>query len=228
MKKLLLIGFILAAFAAVSPLLAQDPAPQTPSPEEVEKQKAELEKNGYRLLDQVINEAQSLRLPENRVRTQINAADLLWDHNQERARSLYAQAADSVADTPAAAPAATTLYDRLGGRDAIVMVVDSFVARVAADSRINSFFTATAGDPARLAAFKGKLVDQICQASGGPCTYTGKDMKTAHAGMKITNAHFDALVEDLVTTLKAFNVAQADQDTLLGVLGPMRTDIVAM
>ncbi len=98
MKKLLLIGLILAAFAAVSPLLAQDPAPQTPSPEEVEKQKAELEKNGYRLLDQVINEAQSLRLPENRVRTQINAADLLWDHNQERARSLYAQAGDSVAE----------------------------------------------------------------------------------------------------------------------------------
>ena len=76
MKKLLLIGLILAAFAAVSPLLAQDPAPQTPSPEEVEKQKAELEKNGYRLLDQVINEAQSLRLPENRVRTQIGSVNL--------------------------------------------------------------------------------------------------------------------------------------------------------
>jgi hemoglobin len=137
-------------------------------------------------------------------------------------------AADSAVDSPAAAPAATTLFDRLGGRDAIVAVVDSFVARVAADTRINSFFTAAASDPARLSAFKTKLVDQICQASGGPCTYTGKDMKTAHAGMKITNAHFDALVEDLVATLKAFNVAQADQDTLLGVLAPMRTDIVSM
>ena len=130
------------------------------------------------------------------------------------------------ADSPAAAPAATSLYDRLGGRDAIVAVVDSFVARVAADARINGFFTAAASDPARLASFKAKLVDQVCQASGGPCTYTGKDMKSAHAGMKITNAHFDALVEDLVATLKAFNVAQADQDTLLGVLGPMRPDIV--
>lgn len=136
-------------------------------------------------------------------------------------------AADSaMPDSAAAAPAANTLYDRLGGRDAIVAVVDSFVARVAADSRINGFFTATASDPARMASFKSKLVDQICQASGGPCTYTGKDMKTAHAGMKITGEHFDALVEDLVATLSAFNVAQADQDALLGVLAPMKPDIV--
>jgi hemoglobin len=136
-------------------------------------------------------------------------------------------AADSaVLDSAAAAPTANTLYDRLGGRDAIVAVVDSFVARVAADSRINGFFTATASDPVRMASFKTKLVDQICQASGGPCTYTGKDMKTAHAGMKITGEHFDALVEDLVATLSAFNVAQADQDALLGVLAPMKPDIV--
>ncbi|MGQ0537653.1 MAG: group I truncated hemoglobin [Gemmatimonadaceae bacterium] len=133
---------------------------------------------------------------------------------------------EASADTPAAAPAANTLYDRLGGRAAIVQVVDSFVARVAADSRINSFFGAAAADPARMGDFKNKLVDQICQATGGPCTYTGKDMKSAHAGMNITDAHFDALVEDLVATLNAFNVAKADQDQLLGLLGPMRTDIV--
>lgn len=133
---------------------------------------------------------------------------------------------DSATNTAAAAAPATTLYDRLGGQTAIVAVVDSFVGRVAGDSRINGFFKATAADPARMAAFKAKLVDQICQASGGPCTYTGKDMKSAHAGMNITNAHFDALVEDLVATLNGFNVAQADQDALLAVLGPMRPDIV--
>src|SRR5204863_322436 len=77
-------------------------------------------------------------------------------------------------------------------------VVDEFVARVAADNRINHFFAATASNPPRLAAFKGKLVDQICQAAGGPCKYTGKDMKTAHQGMGITTADFNALVEDLV------------------------------
>jgi truncated hemoglobin YjbI len=83
-----------------------------------------------------------------------------------------------------------SLYDRLGGKTAIVAVVDEFVGRVAADTRINGFFKDTAADPARLAAFKGKLVDQICEASGGPCKYTGKDMKTAHAGMGITEADF--------------------------------------
>jgi hemoglobin len=67
-----------------------------------------------------------------------------------------------------------SLYDRLGGKKAITAVVDEFVGRVAADTRINAFFAATAADAKRLATFKGKLVDQICQASGGPCKYTGK------------------------------------------------------
>jgi len=120
----------------------------------------------------------------------------------------------------------TTLYQRLGGKPAITAVVDEFVARVAADSRINAFFAATAADPQRLAAFKGKLVEQICQASGGPCKYTGKDMKAAHAGMGIRDADFNALVEDLVGALDKFKVAAADKSTLLGVLGPMRGDIV--
>jgi hemoglobin len=119
-----------------------------------------------------------------------------------------------------------TLYDSLGGRAAIVKVVDDFVSNCAADARINSFFAATAKDPKRLATFKTNLVDQICEASGGPCKYTGKDMKTAHAGMGISNTHFDALVEDLQKTLDKFKVAAADQKTLLGVLGPMRSQIV--
>ena len=119
-----------------------------------------------------------------------------------------------------------TLYDRLGGKQAIVAVVDEFVGRVAADTRINGFFKDTAADPARLAAFTGKLVDQICEASGGPCKYTCKDMKTAHAGMGITEADFNALVEDLAGALDKFKVATEDKNTLLGVLGPMKKDIV--
>src|SRR5438067_108754 len=94
-----------------------------------------------------------------------------------------------------------SLYDRLGGKKAITAVVDEFVGRVAADTRINRYFAAAAADPTRLATFKMKLVDQICQASGGPCQYTGADMKTAHAGMGITSAEFDALVGDLVGAL---------------------------
>src|SRR5512132_2077192 len=76
-----------------------------------------------------------------------------------------------------------SLYDRLGGKKAITAVVDEFVARVAADTRINKFFAPTASDEKRLKSFKGKLVDQICEASGGPCKYTGKNMKAAHMGM---------------------------------------------
>jgi hemoglobin len=118
------------------------------------------------------------------------------------------------------------LYDRLGGQKAIVAVVDDFVAKVAADKRINAFFTKTAADPKQLAAFKQKLVDQICEASGGPCKYKGRDMKSAHAGMGISMADFNALVEDLVAALNQFKVPKPDQTQLLGILGPMSKDIV--
>lgn len=124
------------------------------------------------------------------------------------------------------AQAQKSLYERLGGKAAIVAVVDDFVANCAADTRINTFFAATAADKNRLTAFKNKLVDQICEAAGGPCKYTGKDMKTAHAGMGIDNAAFDALVEDLTKSLNKFSVGKAEQDQLLGVLGPMRPLIV--
>jgi hemoglobin len=119
-----------------------------------------------------------------------------------------------------------SLYDRLGGKQAITAVVDEFVSRVAADTRINRYFAQAAADPARLASFKGKLVDQICQATGGPCQYTGKDMKTAHAGMGITDADFNALVEDLSGALDKFNVGAKEKGELLGALGSMKPDIV--
>ena len=128
--------------------------------------------------------------------------------------------ADTAAGT-AADSAERTLYDRLGGRDAIVMVVDSFVARVAADTRINKKFARS--DVPRV---KSMLVDQICNATGGPCTYTGRSMKEAHRNMGVTDGEFDALVEDLVATLNQFNVAKADQDALLTTHGAMRADIV--
>jgi hemoglobin len=119
-----------------------------------------------------------------------------------------------------------SLYDRLGGNKAIAAVVDEFVSRVAADGRINRFFAATASDQHRLSMFKRKLVDQICEASGGPCKYTGKDMKTAHQGMGISSADFNALVEDLAKTLVKFKVGKTEQDQLLGALAPMKPMIV--
>lgn len=114
-----------------------------------------------------------------------------------------------------------SLYDRLGGKTAISAVVDGFVANVTADTRINGRFATT-----DIPKLKGHLVDQICMASGGPCTYMGRDMKTTHAGMKISNADFGALVEDLVVAMDRFKVPQQEKDELLGLLGPMKKDIV--
>jgi hemoglobin len=114
-----------------------------------------------------------------------------------------------------------SLYERLGGKPAITAVVDDFVGNVAADNRINGFFAKT--DISRL---KLLLVEQICAGSGGPCTYTGRDMKSAHAGMGVNDAHFGALVEDLVKTLDKFKVPQREKQELLAVLGPMKPDIV--
>jgi hemoglobin len=114
-----------------------------------------------------------------------------------------------------------SLYERLGGQNAIVAVIDDFVARCAGDDRINGKFARS--DIDRL---KRMLVDQVCEATGGPCTYRGRDMKETHDGMGVTAGEFDALVEDLVATLNGFNVPQAEQDELLGLLGPMKSDIV--
>ena len=114
-----------------------------------------------------------------------------------------------------------SLYDRLGKKEAITAVVDDFVANVAADTRINAGFAKT-----DVPHFKQMLVEQICQASGGPCTYTGKDMKTAHQGMNITDAQFNALVEDLVKSLDKFKVGEREKNDLLGALGGMKGDIV--
>jgi hemoglobin len=114
-----------------------------------------------------------------------------------------------------------SLYERLGGLDAITAVIDSFVARCAGDDRINPKFERT--DIPRL---KKMLVDQVCEATGGPCTYTGRTMRETHDGMGVTAGEFDALVEDLVATLDEFDVPKAEQEELLGLLGPMREDIV--
>ncbi len=114
-----------------------------------------------------------------------------------------------------------SLYERLGGLDAITAVVDSFVGRCAGDDRINKKFGQT--DVPRL---KKMLVDQVCEATGGPCTYSGRDMRETHDRMGVTAGEFDALVEDLVATLDEFDVPRAEQDELLGLLGPMRGDIV--
>jgi hemoglobin len=115
----------------------------------------------------------------------------------------------------------TSLYLRLGGRPAITAVVEDFVGNVAADKRINGFFAS-----ADIPRLKRLLVQQICAGSGGPCTYEGRSMREAHRGMGVGNGDFDALVEDLVKTLNKLNVPAREQREILGLLGPMRKDVV--
>lgn len=114
-----------------------------------------------------------------------------------------------------------SLYERLGSKPSISVVIDQFVANVASDSRINGRFAAT-----DIPKLKQHLVDQVCAGTGGPCTYKGRDMKTTHAGMKISEAEFGALVEDLVKALTTLNVPSHEQQELLAILGPMKKDIV--
>lgn len=119
-----------------------------------------------------------------------------------------------------------TLYVRLGGKAAIQGVVDKFVENVLGDPTIQPFFAVTANEPGRAEKLKKHLVDQVCQVSGGPCTYTGRDMKTTHTNMGITDSQFDALVSALVKALDHYKVGSKEKDDLLAILAPLRTAIV--
>jgi hemoglobin len=120
--------------------------------------------------------------------------------------------------------AGPSLYRQLGGREGIAIVVDDFVANVVADNRINARFKSL--PPAQVFKLKSHLADQICDASGGPCAYVGRDMKTTHKGMFITDAEWSATVEALVKALDKHNVSANAKNALLAALGPMKPDIV--
>ena len=120
-----------------------------------------------------------------------------------------------------AAPAGPSLYTRLGGMDAIRAVVHDFVGQVAGDARINGFFRGV-----DIPNLERLLTEQICQATGGPCTYSGRSMRATHTGMNLTDAHFNALVEDLGAALDHFNVPAREKGELVGALGGLNGDIV--
>ena len=128
------------------------------------------------------------------------------------------KAGETIAKTPVPQG---SLYDRLGGKPAITVVVEDFVGNVVSDDLIKARFASTDAP-----VFKALLVDQICEATGGPCKYTGKNMREAHAGMKISDAEFGALVNDLKKPLDKNKVPAREQGELLGALGGMHDDIV--
>jgi hemoglobin len=121
----------------------------------------------------------------------------------------------------ASAPSQGTLYHRLGGLSTIRKVVDDFVLRLRSDPRVSHFF-----ENSNVPLIREQLTQLFCEVAGGPCTYLGADMKTAHAGMGLRHADFDAVAEDLGASLDAAKVPEREKKELLAILGKMRTDIV--
>jgi hemoglobin len=114
-----------------------------------------------------------------------------------------------------------SLYDRLGGLEAINALTESWVARVGGDDRANGKFART--DIPRL---KKEVADQLCEAAGGPCAYTGRSMRETHAGMKTTAGEFDVVMQHLGATLDELHIPKTDQDELVDLIMPTRDDIV--
>ncbi|WP_455245798.1 group I truncated hemoglobin [Petrachloros mirabilis] len=119
-----------------------------------------------------------------------------------------------------------TLYERLGGKEAIKMVINDFIDKLGSDKRITNQKIIDRVASIDVSKLKMHLTDQVCMATGGPCTYTGRSMKEAHAGMDITEAEFNIMVDDLVQTLNAYKVPKKEQDELLALLAPMKGDVV--
>jgi hemoglobin len=115
------------------------------------------------------------------------------------------------------------LYQALGQKQGLTALMDDFMARLMADSRMQPFFKDT-----NQANFKSQLADQLCQISGGPCSYKGPDMKTAHGNMDINKTHFNALVEVLQLSMDAKGIAFSAQNQLLARLAPMNRDIITV
>lgn len=120
----------------------------------------------------------------------------------------------------AAAPDAT-LYERLGGEDGIAAITEAMLVRSAEDPRIRDDFA-----EADIVNLHALLSEHLCSLTGGPCAYSGRDMRAAHAGLGLTEADFNALVENLVDAMTERGVPIAAQNELLAILAPMRGDVI--
>lgn len=117
-----------------------------------------------------------------------------------------------------------SLYKRLGGYDALAAVTDDFIGRLAADKSLSRFFVGHSKDS--IGRIRQLVVDQLCAATGGPCIYIGRDMKTAHQGMGITEADWSAAVTHLTATLDKFKVPEKEKNEVLGAISSFKKDIV--
>jgi hemoglobin len=123
-----------------------------------------------------------------------------------------------------AVAAQDSLYKRLGGYDAIAAVTDDFIGRMATDQSLGKFFVGLSTDSKQ--RIRQHVIDFLCAATGGPCKYTGRDMKTTHAGLGITEADWNTGVKLLVATLDKFKVPSKEKDDLLAAASGLKKDIV--
>jgi hemoglobin len=139
---------------------------------------------------------------------------------------ITAIAATSIVSATVSAQTTTkpSLYKRLGGYDAIALVTDDFIGRLVADPRFAKFFTGSSTDS--LQKIRQHVVNQLCNATGGPCYYTGRTMKQSHAGLGITEDDWNASVKLLVASLDKYKVPEAEKGELLALATTLKADIV--
>lgn len=135
---------------------------------------------------------------------------------------LAVASASAVAASPQAA--GESLYKRLGGYDAIAAVTDDFIGRLVADPSLAKFFTGHGTDSKQ--RIRQHVIDFLCSATGGPCIYKGRDMKTTHAGLGITDADWNTAGKHLVATLDKFKVPPKEKDEVLKATEGLKKDIV--
>ena len=117
-----------------------------------------------------------------------------------------------------------SLYERVGGYNALAAVVDDFVGRLVADKQFEKFFAGHSIDSKK--RIRQHILDQFCAATGGPCVYMGRDMKTTHGGLGITDAEWDAAAKHLAASLDKFKVAEKEKGELLAFVTSLKKDIV--
>ena len=117
--------------------------------------------------------------------------------------------------------AESSLYDRLGGREVIAGFVDEGVERVLVNERIAFLF-----DGVDIPELKFQLTEQICQLAGGPCVYEGMDMESAHFGLDITAAEFNALVEDFQDAMRSEGIPYGLENQVIALLAPMKPAVI--
>jgi hemoglobin len=140
------------------------------------------------------------------------------------ALALFALMASVVPVENASAQSSNSLYKRLGGYDALAAVTDDFITALATDKTLGRFFIG-ASDNSKM-RIRQLVLDQLCAATGGPCVYIGRDMKTSHKGLGISEDDWNIAVKLLVNTLNKFKVPENEQKELASALTTLKADIV--